>query len=98
MGFIGVKDEIEILLDLVAISSVSSVSNQPVIDYVSKRLHPALWKIKLYPYRDPKGVAKVNLVAITRGPTARRVNPEDYHSTRYRPRFEHISGPYMPQP
>jgi 6-phosphofructokinase 1 len=29
--------------------------------------------------------------------TARRVNPEDYHSTRYRPRFEHISGPYLPQ-
>lgn len=28
---------------------------------------------------------------------ARRVNPEDYHSTRYRPRFEHIIGPYMPQ-
>ncbi len=28
---------------------------------------------------------------------ARRVNPEDYHSTRYRPRFEHISGPYKPQ-
>lgn len=28
---------------------------------------------------------------------ARRVNPEDYHSTRYRPRFEHISGPYLPQ-
>jgi len=30
--------------------------------------------------------------------SARRVNPEDYHSTRYRPRFEHISGPYKPQP
>jgi 6-phosphofructokinase 1 len=29
--------------------------------------------------------------------SARRVNPEDYHSTRYRPRFEHISGPYVPQ-
>jgi 6-phosphofructokinase 1 len=28
---------------------------------------------------------------------ARRVNPEDYHSTRYRPRFEQISGPYKPQ-
>ena len=28
---------------------------------------------------------------------ARRVNPEDYHSTRYRPRFEHITGPYKPQ-
>ncbi len=28
---------------------------------------------------------------------ARRVNPIDYHDTRYRPRFEHISGPYRPQ-
>jgi ATP-dependent phosphofructokinase / diphosphate-dependent phosphofructokinase len=28
---------------------------------------------------------------------ARRVNPEDYHSTRYRPRFEQITGPYKPQ-
>ena len=29
---------------------------------------------------------------------ARRVNPADYHETRYRPRFERISGPYEPQP
>ncbi len=29
---------------------------------------------------------------------ARHVNPADYHSTRYRPRFEHITGPYQPQP
>jgi 6-phosphofructokinase 1 len=28
---------------------------------------------------------------------ARRVDPADYHATRYRPRFEHISGPYRPQ-
>jgi 6-phosphofructokinase 1 len=27
----------------------------------------------------------------------RRVDPEDYHTTRYRPRFERISGPYCPQ-
>lgn len=29
---------------------------------------------------------------------ARRVNPADYHDTRYRPRFEAITGPYLPQP
>jgi ATP-dependent phosphofructokinase / diphosphate-dependent phosphofructokinase len=29
---------------------------------------------------------------------ARRVNPADYHETRYRPRFERISGRYLPQP
>jgi ATP-dependent phosphofructokinase / diphosphate-dependent phosphofructokinase len=28
---------------------------------------------------------------------ARRVNPADYHDTRYRPRFERITGPYLPQ-
>ena len=28
---------------------------------------------------------------------ARRVDPADYHSTRYRPRFEHIDGVYKPQ-
>ncbi len=28
---------------------------------------------------------------------ARRVDPEDYHATRYRARFEHITGPYRPQ-
>jgi len=27
---------------------------------------------------------------------ARRVDPDDYHSTRFRPRFEHITGPYKP--
>ena len=56
------KDEVEILLDLVAIPSVSSVGNRPVIDYALKRLNPAIWKIKLHPYRDAKGIAKVNLV------------------------------------
>ena len=28
---------------------------------------------------------------------ARRVDPADYHPTRYRPRFERITGPYMAQ-
>ncbi len=28
---------------------------------------------------------------------ARRVNPEDYHPTHYRPYFERIDGPYLPQ-
>jgi 6-phosphofructokinase len=27
----------------------------------------------------------------------RRVSPDDYHTERYRPRFERISGPYRPQ-
>ena len=28
---------------------------------------------------------------------ARRVDPADYHTERYRPRFEHITGEYLPQ-
>jgi 6-phosphofructokinase 1 len=28
---------------------------------------------------------------------ARRVDPADYHATRYRPRFEHITGPFRPE-
>src|SRR6266487_4813770 len=29
---------------------------------------------------------------------ARRVDPADYHDTRYRSRFERITGPYLPHP
>src|SRR5690242_10650177 len=60
------KLEVEILRDLVAIPSVSSMSNQPVIDYVLKRLDPGGWKIDCHPYRDSAGISKTNLVAITR--------------------------------
>jgi len=28
---------------------------------------------------------------------ARRVDPADYHATRFRPRFERITGAYQPQ-
>jgi len=61
-----VKPEVEILRDLVAIPSVSWMSNQPVIDYVLKRLDRGAWKIKLYPYSDSAGTVKNNLVAITK--------------------------------
>ncbi|HTA69348.1 MAG TPA: acetylornithine deacetylase [Bryobacteraceae bacterium] len=60
------KPEVEILRDLVAIPSVSWMSNQPVIDYVLKRIDRGAWKIKLYPYRDGAGTSKNNLVAITK--------------------------------
>jgi acetylornithine deacetylase len=54
----------KILLDLVAIPSVSPMSNVPVIEYAEK--HLAGWKIERYPYRDAAGVEKINLVATTR--------------------------------
>ena len=49
------KDAVDILLDLVAIPSVSPMNNQPVIDYVTSRLRPSDWNIHLHPYLDPDG-------------------------------------------
>jgi acetylornithine deacetylase len=57
----GVKTVVEILLDLVAIPSVSSLSNRPMIDYALPYLDG--WNIDLYPFLDPAGIEKVNLVA-----------------------------------
>jgi acetylornithine deacetylase len=53
-----------ILLDLVAIPSVSPLPNIAVIDYAGT--HLAGWKAEFYPYLDPAGVEKINLVASTR--------------------------------
>lgn len=54
----------DILLDLVAIPSVSPLTNLPVIEYAEK--HLAGWKLERYPYRDAAGVEKINLVAISK--------------------------------
>jgi acetylornithine deacetylase len=58
----------DILLDLVAIPSVSPLANLPVIDYAERRL--AGWKIARHPYRDAAGVEKINLLAATKPGTA----------------------------
>jgi acetylornithine deacetylase len=62
-----VADVTGILLDLIAIPSVSSASNWPVIDYARDRLKPSQWEIRTFPYTDPNGVEKVNVVAIPKG-------------------------------
>jgi acetylornithine deacetylase len=54
----------DILLDLVAIPSVSPLTNRPVIEYAER--HLAGWKIKRYPYRDAAGMEKINIVASTK--------------------------------
>jgi acetylornithine deacetylase len=59
------KNAVDYLLDLVAIPSVSSMSNRPVIEYAIGQLDPNAWNIQLYPYRDPGGLDKLNLVAIS---------------------------------
>jgi acetylornithine deacetylase len=56
----------EILLDLIAIPSVSSASNRAVIDYARQWLTSNRWAIRTFPYTDPNGVEKVNLVAAPR--------------------------------
>jgi acetylornithine deacetylase/succinyl-diaminopimelate desuccinylase-like protein len=45
------KDVTTLLLDLVAIPSVSSMSNQPVIDYVARTLDP-LWSFDVHISKD----------------------------------------------
>jgi acetylornithine deacetylase len=59
------KTVTELLLDLVAIPSVSAISNRPAIEYAAKLLHPDLWNIAVHRYRDGAGVEKENLVATT---------------------------------
>ena len=55
----------QILADLVAIPSVSSVTNKPVIDYVRRHLDKGRWSFHSFPYPDGQGVEKINFVAIT---------------------------------
>jgi acetylornithine deacetylase len=54
----------DILLDLVAIPSVSPLANGPVVEYAKTYL--AGWRIGRHPYRDAAGVEKINLVAVTK--------------------------------
>jgi acetylornithine deacetylase len=61
------KNAVDHLLDLVAIPSVSSMSNRPVIEYALGQLDPSSWITRLYSYRDPAGLEKLNLVAISKG-------------------------------
>ncbi len=57
----------EILMDLVAIPSVSTVSNEAVVEYALRFFDRGMWRTVRHRYRDPAGVEKVNLVATTRG-------------------------------
>ena len=56
----------DILLDLIAIPSVSSTSNQAVIDYARQYLKPDQWQVRTFSYSDSNGIEKTNLVAVTR--------------------------------
>lgn len=62
------------LLDLVAIPSVSAMSNQPVIEYVMQFLDPNQWTVQHHTHHDAAGTSKINLVAVTK--SAPGMNPE----------------------
>ena len=53
------KTTAELLRELVAINSVSSASNRPVIEFVKTQLP---WRTTEFPYLDSNGVEKVNCV------------------------------------
>ncbi len=65
------KNVKQILMDLVAIPSVSSMSNRPVIDYALKYLSSEYWTIREYAIPDLSGTSKVNLVALTKNATSK---------------------------
>ena len=60
------KGVTDLLLDLVAIPSVSAMNNQPVLDYVASCLNPDQWSFRIDHYTDANGIAKANLLALTR--------------------------------
>jgi acetylornithine deacetylase len=53
----------EILRELVAIATPSTVSNLPLLRWVAALLEERGWCVELLPYEDEAGVAKANLIA-----------------------------------
>ncbi|XWK50142.1 M20/M25/M40 family metallo-hydrolase [Tunturiibacter empetritectus] len=51
-----------LLQELVAIPSVSCMSNRPVVEWIQRFLEPLGWHSRLFCYDDAAGVEKVNLV------------------------------------
>ncbi len=54
---------VEILRELVRISTPSAVSNVPLIEWVREFIEGRSWCVKLFPYSDEHGVSKANLIA-----------------------------------
>lgn len=61
----------ETLTELVAIDSVSARTNAPIIDYLAARCEALGLTVQRFPYRDDKGIEKINLLALARS------NPAD---------------------
>ncbi len=54
----------ETLAQLVAIESVSSRSNQEIVDYLEQRCRAMNFATKRFPYLDEHGIEKINLIAL----------------------------------
>ncbi|MGA9673293.1 MAG: M20/M25/M40 family metallo-hydrolase [Terracidiphilus sp.] len=54
---------VEILQELIAIPTPSSVSNLPLLEWVTRYLQTKGWRVQLLPYTDDCGVAKANMIA-----------------------------------
>jgi acetylornithine deacetylase len=52
----------KLLQELVAIPSVSSQSNRPVVEWIQRFFEPFGWHQRAFCYRDDAGVEKVNLI------------------------------------
>lgn len=53
----------EILRELVAIPTPSTVSNIPLLAWVARFVEAKGWRAQMFPYTDENGVAKANLIA-----------------------------------
>jgi acetylornithine deacetylase len=58
---------VEILRELVAIPSISAMSNRPVIEAAERMLTEFRWTPRRVPYRDVQGIEKINLIARPHG-------------------------------
>lgn len=55
-----------LLQQLVAIPSVSSQTNRPLIELIQRFFLPLGWHQRLLSYKDPAGVEKLNLIVSSR--------------------------------
>jgi len=58
------RSPVEILRTLVAIPSVSSLSNAPLLDAIQALLEPSGWCVQRFPYVAADGREKANMVAM----------------------------------
>ncbi|MBA3321860.1 MAG: acetylornithine deacetylase, partial [Pyrinomonadaceae bacterium] len=56
---------VQTLAELVGIDSVSARSNREIISYLAARCERLGWRVRWLPYRDARGVEKINLIATT---------------------------------